>query len=124
MEISTEIKKNIRWHTVRGVIDIEKLTEYLKEIYSLSNFDSEMKVFWDLQEADFTSVSTEDLQHFKEYIGKQWGKEGKSKAALVVPHDLAYGLSRMYEIMMESESSSEITVFRCKDKAKEWIKSK
>ena len=101
MEISTEInkKKNIRCHIVRGVIDVRELTEYLKEIYNFSDFDSGMSVLWDLQEADFSSVSKEDVRSLMEYVGKQWGKGGKSKAALVVSHDLDYGLSRMYQIM-------------------------
>lgn len=122
MEISTEIKNNTRWHIVRGVIDMVELSECLKEIYNSSDFDAEMNVFWDLNEADFTSVSTEDILSFKDFVGKHWGKGGTSKAALVVRYDLGFGMSRMYEIFMKSKSSSKIVIFRDIDKAKEWIK--
>ena len=125
MEISTEInkKKNIRSHIVIGVIDISELTEYLKEIYNSSDFDLEMNVFWDLQEADFSCISTENVSSFMGYVSKQWGTGGKSKAALVVSRDLAYGMSRMYQTLMDGATSSEIAVFRDKDKAKEWIEA-
>ena len=125
MKVSTEInkKKNIRSHIVRGVIDISELTEYLKEIYNSSDFDPEMNVFWDLQEADFSCISTEHVTSFMEYVSKQWGAGGKSKAALVVSRDAAYGMSRMYQTLMDGANSSEIAVFRDKDKAKEWIEA-
>jgi len=123
MEISTEInkKKNIRSHIVRGAIDISELTEYLKEIYNSPDFDPEMNVFWDLRKADFSYVSSEDVWSFKRYVGNNWGTEGKSKAALVVSHDFDYGMSRMYQNMMDGETSSEIVVFRDIEKAKEWV---
>ena len=125
MEISTEInkEKNIRWHIVRGVIDISELTEYLKEIYNSSDFDPELNFFWDLQEADFSCISTENVTSFMGYVSKQWGAGGKSKAALVVSRDVAYGMSRMYQTLMDGANSSEIAVFRDKNKAKEWIEA-
>ena len=123
MEISTEInkKKNIRSHIVRGVIDISELTEYLKEIYNSSDFDPRMNVFWDLQKADFSCISSENVTSFMEYVSKQWGTEGKSKAALIVSYDLGYGMSRMYQTLMDGATSSKIAVFRDINEAKEWI---
>ena len=125
MEISTEIdkEKNIRWHVVTGVIDVRELAEYLKGIYASSDSYSEMSVFWDLQAADFSSVTSEDVRSFMAYAGKIWGKGGKSKAALVVSGDLDFGMTRMYQIMMEGATSSAIEVFKDKNKAKQWIES-
>ena len=121
MKISTEIKNNIRWHVVKGVIDIAELTKYLQEIYASPDFDSDMNVFWNLYEADFSNVDAEQIFHFKDFVGKHWGKEGKSKAALVVPDAVGYGKSRIYEIMMESKFPSNIEVFKDIDTAREWI---
>jgi len=125
MDISAEIdkQKNIRWHVVRGRIDVRELAEYLKGIYASSDSNSEMNVFWDLQKADFSSVSSDDVRTFMAYVGKIWGKGGKSKAALVVSNDLDFGLSRMYQIMMEGATSSAIEVFKDKKRAKEWIEA-
>ena len=76
MEISTEIdtEKNIRWHVVKGVIDLRETAEYLKGIYASSASNSEMNVFWDLQTADFSAVSSDDVRTFMAYVSKIWGK--------------------------------------------------
>ena len=123
MEITTKVEGNIRWHIVKGVININELTEYLKKIYSSQDFDSNMNVFWNLYGADFSLVTAEDIFHFKDYVGAHWGKEGKSKAALVVPNEIGYGMSRIYEIMMESDFPSSIEVFKDIVKAREWIEA-
>jgi len=123
VEITTKVEGNIRWHIVKGVININELTEYLKKIYSSQDFDSNMNVFWNLYGADFSLVTAEDIFHFKDYVGAHWGKEGKSKAALVVPNEIGYGMSRIYEIMMESDFPSSIEVFKDIVKAREWIEA-
>ena len=125
MEISTEInkEKNMRCHIVRGVVDISELTNCLKEIYNSSDLDPDMNVFWDLQKADLSRISTEEVSAFMKYVSSQWGAGGTSKAALVVSRDLEYGMSRMYEMMMGGATSSKIAVFRDIDKAKEWIEA-
>ena len=125
MEISTEInkEKNMRCHIVRGVVDISELTNCLKEIYNSSDLDPDMNVFWDLQKADFSCISSENVRSFMEYVVKQWGTGGKSKAALVVSDNFGYGMSRMYQMMMEGATSSEVAVFKDINKAKEWIEA-
>jgi len=121
MEITSEIKNNVRYQVVKGVIDINELVKYLEDIYSSADFDTNIDVFWDLRLADFSSVTVEEIHSFMSFVGEHWGKEGKAKAAIVAPDDLGFGLSRMYEMLMDSETSSDIRVFRDFDQAKEWI---
>ena len=121
LDLSTTLAPHVRWHSVKGVIDIAKLSEYLQKIYSSPDFDSNMNVFWDLFEADFSNVNAEDIFHFKDYVGAHWGKDGKSKAALIVPDAVGYGKSRIYEIMMESKFTNNIEVFKDVDTARKWI---
>ena len=125
MEISTEInkKKNIRSHIVIGAVHISELTEYLKVIYNTPDLDTEMNVFWDLRKADFSSISSEEVRSFMGFVSKQWGTGGKSKAALVVSSDFEFGMSRMYQIMMDGATSSDIAIFRNVDEANEWIEA-
>jgi hypothetical protein len=107
-------------------IDISELTECLKEIYNSSDFDPEMNIFWDLQKADFSCISTEDVQSFMNYVSRQWGTGGKSKAALIVSSDLGYGMSRMYQSLMDGSNSNEIAILKdIKDinEANKWIEA-
>ena len=58
-----------------------------------------------------------------EYVVKKWGTGGKSKAALVVSPDLEFGMSRMYQMMMEGATSSKVEIFKDTNEAQEWIAS-
>jgi hypothetical protein len=123
MEISIYIdpKAGIRENKVKGQIDIEKLIEFLKELYEKPEFDTNMNVIWDLGEADFSAVASSDVRTVMELVGKKWGVEGKSKAALVVSKEVDFGLTRMYEILMSGATSSKVMVFKNMEKAREWL---
>lgn len=123
MEITTEInkEKNIRRHIVKGTIDRSEFIQSLKEIYNSSDFDPKMNALWDLQEADFSDVFSEDITAFIDSFDRKWGCGEEIKIALVVSSDLSYGMSRMFEIMRGNLTSNEIVVFRDINKAKEWI---
>ena len=116
-------EKNIRWHIVRGVIEVPKLAESLKGLYDSSDSYSQMNVFWDLQEADFSSVSSEDVQSLMGFVVKHWGRGGKSKAAIVVSRDLDYGMSRMYQLLMEGTTTNKIAIFKDKNEALVWFEA-
>ena len=55
------------------------------------------------------------VQSIMEFVSRQWGLAGKSKAAFVVAHDLDFGMSRMYQALMEGATASKIAVFRDMD---------
>ena len=97
MRITTEIslKKNLRSHTVTGVITAAQFTKYLGEIYSFSYVHTEMDAFWDLINADFSVITTDEVRNFVEYVSNKWGRKRQSRAALVVAGDLDYGMSRI-----------------------------
>ena len=118
-DINTELK--LRSHIIKGIIDVAELTLYLKQLYSKSAYNLELNVFWDLREADFSSVSSEEVRSFMNYVSIKWGKSGKNKAALIVSQDLAFGMSRMYQMLMENSTPSQIAIFKDIDEAKKWI---
>jgi len=123
MEISSHIdtEKEIRTHVVHGMLDIDELTIQLRKTYSAQGYDPDMDVIWDLREANFSAIEASEVKSFMEFVRKYWGVGGESKAALVVSGDLDYGLSRMYEILMDGETTSTITVFKNIDEATKWI---
>ncbi len=123
MEISTEINKNnnIRCHTIKGLIDASELIGFFEKLYSLPDFDLGMKALWDLREADFSALLPSDIRSIMDCVGQRWGKDGKSKAAIVASRDLDYGMSRMFQIMLDGETTSKVTVFKDINKAEEWL---
>ena len=123
MELSTEInkEKNIRYHVVTGPIDVDELINVLQAIYGATDFDPEMNVFWDLQKADSSAVSSDDVYRLKKYVSNKWGRGGNSRAALVVSREVDFGMSRMYQIMMEGDNPSKIKVFKDLHEAEQWL---
>jgi hypothetical protein len=125
MGVTTDIDKelNIRRHKVTGTLQLDELVGILGGIYKSPGFDPDMDVVWDLREADLTSFSSEDVQAVRNFVIRNWGTGGKSRAALVVSRDVEFGLTRMYEVYVESDTKSQVEVFRDMDKAVEWIRS-
>lgn len=123
VEIKTQISKdrNIRKHKVDGSINASKLKEMLAAFYKSPDYDPDMNVLWDLTNADFSSVTSEEVASLAGMIEKYWGQGKKSKAALIVKGDLGYGLSRMYEILLTGSSPNNVCVFRDYDEAEGWL---
>ena len=125
MNVTTNINKkdNLRIHKVTGRIVFDKLMEALNEIYSKPDHNPEMNTLWDLRDADVSSFPSVQVQHIQSFVSKYWGKSGKSRSALIVSEDVAYGLSRMYEIMSEGKTAGKIMVFRDYEEALKWVNS-
>ena len=125
MEITTDIDREagLRTHKVTGTLSLNDLMAKLDEIYSIPDFQPEMNVLWDLRNADLASFSSSDIYEVRDFVGYKWGTGGSSRAALVVSRDIDFGLSRMYEISLESITTSTLQVFRDFDEALSWLRS-
>lgn len=115
-------KANLRMHKVDGKLDKDILLAKLNEIYSMSEYDPDMNVLWDIREADLSSFNFTEVATIKELAGSFWGTAGKSKAALIVSRDVEYGLTRMYSTLLKNKTNSEVYIFRNYDEALAWIK--
>ena len=59
-------------------------------------------------------------------ISKQYSEQlGKAKVALVVDRDLDYGMTRMWQVLVGSDTTSHdsVKIFRNRDEAAAWLKS-
>jgi hypothetical protein len=125
MEITTRIdeKTKLRTHKVTGRFAIADMLTRLKEIYSSPAFEPDTNVLWDFRDASIESVTSAEIDELTRFVAVHWATAGKSKAALVVSGDFEFGLSRMYEIFLESKTSNDVMVFRDIQKAMAWVTS-
>jgi len=125
MKFTTDIDKGtaLRRHKVIGKLSKNKLLESLGKLYTAPDFQPDMDVLWDLREADLSVFSTVDIELVRDFVGARWGTGGSSRAALVVSRDVDFGLSRMFEMLLESHTTSKVQVFRDMDEALEWLGS-
>jgi hypothetical protein len=107
--------------TATGDLTFAEVHAALEERYRNPDFRPDQNVLWNLQDAALSAISTDEIQQVAGLVRKHWGIAGKPKAALVVGREVDFGLARMYELQMASESPGEIRVFRDLEEAWSWM---
>jgi hypothetical protein len=125
MNIKTEIneKAKIRIHTLSGAFEFDALYGGLQDIYNDPDFDPELNSIWDMTKlAGLQLIEPDQLRTIVAFVMKQRSQHGTIKTALVVAKKIDFGIARVYELSMKSDSNNEVKVFKDVEKAKEWIR--
>jgi len=69
------------------------------------------------------NLASDDVKRIKKIVKKHSKKMGNGRCAFVVKDALAFGISRMYELM-GGESRLELRIFYSTDEAVTWLKQK
>lgn len=102
------------------------MAEYLDGMRSF--LDSELfrpgiDTLWDFRSVTVESVTPDLLKSVAAYNERLAPERGSSwKVALVVGADVAFGLSRMFAVYVES-APNEVMVFKTMDEAEAWLAS-
>lgn len=99
-----------------GSIKPGELADEMQEITSHSEFNGIDRLLSDLTEGDMTAISTEELERHAEFCRIKF--KNLSAVALLAPEDLAFGFSRMFEVLSSLEN---VEVFRRKEDALDWL---
>ena len=110
-------------HIITGLIAAADLIGFFETLYRTPDFDLGMRALWDLREADFSALLPSDIRSIMDCVGKRWGKDGSGRAAIVTSRDLDYGMSRMFQIMLEGETTSKVSVFKDISDAQVWLEA-
>lgn len=123
MAVITEIDHDnlIRISRLVGKIDYKELIASLKELYSDPGFAELPYSIWDLNEADLSSITADQVSSLVSFVKDNWGIEGNKKSAFVAGQDLAFGLARMYEQPLSLNTPSAVQIFHTMDEAMEWL---
>ena len=123
MPISVHIDKKarIRFHQISGDVTLDEIMSTLRQLYASADFDADLNVLWDWRSANVGAISFEEAKYISDFAGHHWGTSGTSRAAFVVARDEHYGLARMFELLLDSRSSSKVMVFRDLEKALTWL---
>jgi hypothetical protein len=122
MAISTHIDPGTgaRTHTVTGDLKVFDVRRTLEDAYARPEFRPEASALWDLREAT-GDVPTEDVRHLVDFVTKMVGDGEQGKVAIIIPSDLDFGLSRMYETILGGQSRKPMKVFQDIDEAQSWL---
>jgi hypothetical protein len=125
MKVETIIdnRYKIRIHTLSGEFDFNILSQTIKEIYQDPQFDPQLNSLWDFTNVTgIQHITPDQVNQIVSFVARKRAVLGKIKTSLVVSHKVDFGLARVYELSLESNTDNEVMVFRNLDEALKWIR--
>ena len=102
-----------------GTMTLEEISGRLRAFYERH---PTLNVLWDLGQADLSALRTSDVRTLALSLARQAHVRSGGRTAVVASADLAYGLSRVYQISREIEQNPvDLEVFRTVDEARNWL---
>jgi len=120
IEIRYDPPRRILLGTIEGRLDIDEFRTVLEAIERSKEYPPDVATLWDLRGLDFTSIDREFEEHLIA-IRKDFPGRARAKLAAVVATDLAFGMSRMFQILSDDED--RMKVFRDYDAAVSWLRA-
>ena len=123
MEVETKIdkKNNLRIHTVKGHLSKDKLFAKLLDLYSNSDFQTNMNALWDVRCTDLSSVVMSDVIEACDFVRNQWRGDKTIRVAFLVGSEVDYTLAAMYETLSTGNPKFKIQIFRDIEKSIDWL---
>ena len=104
---------------VGKISDSEMLNDF-RRFFSGDKWIPGLNELADISEADVTGITADGVNKLAMLIENIFQQYGISpKVAVYAPHDLPYGLARMYSVSAEKFETHD--VFRDLDEAKAWL---
>jgi hypothetical protein len=114
-----DLSKQLTSFSIHGEATFEEVGAAIKGLYEEA---PTRNVFWDCSNGSVAKLTTEHVEKLAS-LSPRFGNARKGgKTALYSPGDMAFGLSRMFEIIGKLRKVPiQLKVFRDKDEAKLWL---
>jgi hypothetical protein len=119
VEFRIDKGERIVYGTLKGEVEVEEILAALEAIITSEEYEPHLNGITDLREMKWESDQG-DLRRLVHFLISHGKKIGRSRSAVVVSGDRAYGMSRMFEVFSE-QAPLKVRVFRDYDKAKRWV---
>ena len=118
MAASYRIDRELRtvFSQATGLLTDKDLSLHQADLLADPSFDASFDQLWDLRAITDTTVTQRALRQ----LASSRSYTPESRRAIVAPHDLSFGLSRMFQLLHDS-APEEICVFRNLDEARNWL---
>ena len=123
--IEKNVDKNgqLTIYTAKGSISGEEVKNAIRGFYEHGPITR--NVLWDVSLAVLNDLSAEDVRQIAHVPRQSLELRKDGKTAIVAPSDLAFGLSRMYQINSQPEPLPfEVKIFRDSEAAHNWLAGK
>jgi hypothetical protein len=123
IERRTDENAQLTIYTAKGNISGEEVRAAIGDFYEHGPITR--NVLWDVSQAILNDLSAEDVRQIAHVPRQSLELRKDGKTAIVAPSDLAFGLSRMYQISSQPESLPfEVKIFRDSEAAHNWLAEK
>ena len=122
IETSIDSQTGLRTHVATGELTPEELDRELRATYRRPDFRPEAPSLFDAREAQLDAFAGAEVRHVVETVLRFRGAPPGTRTAIVMAHDLGFGLARMFEQQLEAKEPSDVMVFRDVDEAMAWLK--
>jgi hypothetical protein len=116
-----DLENDLTVFTVVGKVTANEIAAAISDFYES---DVTSNVLWDLNDSDLGQIDSSEVKRIANLSIKYAEKRSSGKTAIVGSADLAFGLSRMYEMTKEFvKLPFETQAFRDTDEAYKWLQS-
>ena len=119
VEFRIDKDEGIVYGTLKGEFELGEILEALAEVVLSDDYRPGLNGITDLREMNWESDQA-DLRKLVQFMVEHSDRIGRSRSAIVVSGDRAYGMSRMFEVFSE-QSPLVVREFRDFDEAKRWV---
>lgn len=118
--LEIDVERNLVVRTVSAPVAFEDFADAIQEHLDHPDFRPGMHVLWDIRDVESRPWTSQMAKQMADYAGSLSEKRGVGRFAIIASSDLAYGLSRQYQVIGQ-DIAPEIGVFRTMEEALEWI---
>ncbi len=104
-----------------GTVGDQELIDTYRQLFNQPDYDPTYNKLVDLRATDSVERSVKSLECMADLVKIGHAcSTARCKTAIVAPHDLSYGLARVYQVLVE-DSPEETKVFRDMPNALDWL---
>lgn len=123
IETTIDVEKGLIIRKVIGKFIISDLEAAYAYSFDLPDYQPSMNALWDLLEADIAELTSEELTEVVQLVQSVTEKRGGGyKVAFVVPDEVSYGITRMFEAY-GNNLRFQMSTFRNMDDANIWLET-
>lgn len=120
VEYRIDTTRGVVFSTWHGKLTAEDLNDVARHLRSDPAFNPDYRQLVDLSNVTGVTASFDAMRH---YASDPHGDpfSGKGRRALIAPHNLTFGMARMYEALREDKDQGGLRVFRTLQEGLQWL---
>jgi hypothetical protein len=111
-------QKKLIISTAFGVLTLDDVLKHQQQLVRDTDFDPSFSQLVDFDEVTEVAVATDDVRRMAE---RSIFVPGTRRALVAQKSDVAFGLSRMFEILRNLKGDQGVRVFRDREQALAWL---